>query len=161
MTWIIGTAVSRPPRERSQLRQGLTIAASLVAIPLVLILSVVITLIDTPPNVPRSPNPNVPEMTAADVDRSTCLECHASGVVGAPVIPHETSKACGDDEPCWGGRTDCAGCHRIDPALGGPTEQIFTGLPGPVVHLMPTAVASAQALSASEIRLLSDLGDKR
>jgi hypothetical protein len=162
ISWIAGTAFSGPKRDRSPLRNALVIAASVIAIPFVLMFSaILVPLLDTPPNVPHRPNPNIPEMTAADVDRGTCLNCHASGVVGAPVVPHESSRTCDGDEPCWGGRSDCAGCHRIDPALGGPTEQIFTGLPGPVVHLMPTAVASAQALSASEIRLLSDLGDKR
>ena len=61
---------------------------------------------------------------AADVDRATCLGCHATGVDGAPVIPHEQDRTCGEEGPCWGGRTDCAGCHRIDPALGGATEKI-------------------------------------
>lgn len=163
MGWIIGTVFSGTMRERSRLRKALTIAASVIAIPLVLMMSVIIVpLMDTPPNVPHRPNPNVPAMTALDIDRSTCLECHASGVGGAPLIPHESSRTCVlAEEPCWGGRSDCAGCHRIDPALGGPTEQIFAGLPEPIVHLMPSSVASVENLSAAEIETLIALGDGR
>ncbi len=160
--WIIGTAFSGPTKERSRLRKALVITASVIAIPFVLMVSVIfVPAIDAPPNIPHRPNPNVPAMTAMDVDRNTCLECHAAGVVGAPLIPHESSRTCGDEEPCWGGRTDCAGCHRIDPALGGPTEQIFAGLPQPFVHLMPNVSAGVQPLSTSELRALADLGSEQ
>lgn len=160
--WIVGTAFSRPRREHSTAWRVLTIAGSIVALPVILMLSVIIIpTIDTPPNVPHRPNPNVPAMTALDVDRGTCLECHATGTVGAPVIPHESFRTCGVEEPCWGGRTDCAGCHRIDPALGGPTEQIFAGLPEPFAHLMPLTPDSIAALSPAEIEELVALGENR
>lgn len=161
MAWIIGSAFSRQQEKpHSNLRKVLTITASIVAIPAVFLISVIIIPgIDTPPNVPHRPNPNVPAMTALDVDRNTCLECHATGVAGAPVIPHESSQTCGDDgEPCWGGRTDCAGCHRIDPALGGPTDQISVGLPERFVHLMPHASDGIRALGPDEINELIELG---
>jgi hypothetical protein len=54
--------------------------------------------------------------------RQTCLDCHATGAEGATPIPHNPARSCGEDEACWGGRVDCLGCHRYDPALGGPTQ---------------------------------------
>ena len=99
----------------------------IVLVPVLFIISLAWVVNDEQPNVPHRPDPNHPTAMAADVDRATCLGCHATGVdVGAPIVPHP-ERECGKgdwDIPCWGGRTDCAGCHRIDPALGGPTEQI-------------------------------------
>ena len=69
---------------------------------------------------------NVPHGLVAGYEaatRQTCLDCHAIGAEGATPIPHNPARSCGeDDEECWGGRVDCLGCHRYDPALGGPTQ---------------------------------------
>lgn len=55
--------------------------------------------------------------------RQTCLDCHAIGAEGATPIPHDTLRACDpEEEECWDGRADCLGCHRYDPALGGPAR---------------------------------------
>ncbi|MFN2488024.1 MAG: hypothetical protein ABR609_15735 [Acidimicrobiia bacterium] len=66
---------------------------------------------------------NVPHGVEAvsydDLDRATCLDCHAIGREGATIVPHDVTRSCESD--CWGGRSDCLGCHRYDPALGGPT----------------------------------------
>ncbi len=75
--------------------------------------------------------PNVPHGLAdgyGAATRQTCLDCHATGAEGATPIPH-SPRTCGEDgEECWGGRTDCLGCHRYDPALGGPTQLFPPGL---------------------------------
>jgi hypothetical protein len=63
----------------------------------------------------------------ADIDRAICLDCHRVGREGATVIPHEPERTCGEDESCWGGRTDCIGCHRFDPVLGGPKTMLEVG----------------------------------
>jgi hypothetical protein len=110
----------------------LKVVGWIILAPVILIVSVIWSATDDQPNVPHSPDPNNPTVTAAAVDRSTCLECHASGVVGAPMVPHEFDRRCGD-EPCWGGRTDCAGCHQIDPRLGGPKLRIETAAWGPLL----------------------------
>ena len=89
----------------------------------------------------------------ADATRATCLECHAVGAGGATRIPHDSFDACGGDgQDCWDGRRDCLGCHRYDPALGGPTNPPFppggglsrasTGGPG----LSPLQLTEASAL---------------
>lgn len=158
LAWSIGTAVLGRAGERTQTRKVLVAVASLAIVPFVLVISVILVpALDAPPNVPHRPNPNVPDMTATDVERTTCMECHASGVAGAPLIPHESSRTCGNEEPCWGGRSDCAGCHRIDPLLGGPTEQVFAGLPEPAVHLLAHSAVGVQSLSPSEIEALQNL----
>ena len=74
---------------------------------------------DQAPNVPHG----IESVAFEGIDRATCLDCHASGREGATLIPHVPSRIC--DEDCWGGRTDCVGCHRYDPILGGPTELAF------------------------------------
>jgi hypothetical protein len=112
--------------DRPALKPARKVAAILrmgILLPAALIASMVWGFLDDPSNVPHRPNPNLPELTASEVDRSTCLECHATGIVGAPMPPHELTRSC-EDEPCWGGSSDCAGCHRIDPALGGASRQI-------------------------------------
>ena len=70
--------------------------------------------------------------------RQTCLDCHAVGAEGATSIPHDVQRQCGEDgEECWDGRVDCLGCHRYDPALGGPTS--FRSRPGLRPGLRPVA----------------------
>ena len=109
---------------------------------------------DTPPNVPHRPSPDEPMMTAGGVDRATCLQCHATGVAGAPIVPHDLGRAC-EEQPCWGGRTDCVGCHRIDPGLGGPREQIQVGVwPQLAVDKPPE---SSERLTRQEINLIRQL----
>jgi peptidoglycan/LPS O-acetylase OafA/YrhL len=93
-------------------------------VPVLFVISLIWVVNDDQPNVPHRPDPNHPTARAADVDRATCLGCHmAPGLAGAPIVPHDPERTC-EDELCWGGRADCAGCHRIDPDLGGPTEQV-------------------------------------
>ena len=137
--WLLGLMfLDRPPRE-SPRPLGVRVArGALLVLGIFFSLAIIPSIwliFDEPPNVPHSPNPNQPTLMAADVDRSTCLECHESGIAGAPVSPHPT-RTC-EGEPCWGGRTDCAGCHRLDPLLGGPVELIEVqawdpyAIPGP------------------------------
>ena len=161
VAWALGTALSKARRETSNRRRVLKVVGYGLAIPLMLLMSGIVVFIDTPPNVPHRPNPDIPQMTAADVERGTCLGCHASGTGGAPKVPHETTRTCGGEEPCWGGRSDCAGCHRIDPALGGPTDQEFLSLAVPVVRLSSEARSNEEALSASELRTLDARGEDR
>lgn len=133
--WLIAARyLDRPaPNRRPIVRVGLG-AAALVAI---VIAGSVWSVLDVPPNVPHRPHPDLQALGADDVDRATCLECHGTGAVGAPIVPHDASRVC-EGEPCWGGRTDCVGCHRIDPALGGPTIQVLIGEPVSVhTHAYP------------------------
>ncbi|MEX2625213.1 MAG: hypothetical protein WD651_15965 [Acidimicrobiia bacterium] len=62
---------------------------------------------------------NIPHGLSVDytaADRLTCLECHATALKGATVIPHELGRIC-EGDVCWDGRSDCMGCHRYDPSL--------------------------------------------
>lgn len=120
--WLLAVLFLDRPRPDKAKPAALRAIGWVVLVPVLFITSFVWVVVDGQPNVPHRPDPNNPTAMAADVDRATCLDCHATGSAGAPIIPHEQDKRC-EDEPCWGGRTDCAGCHRIDPALGGPTEQ--------------------------------------
>ena len=92
-------------------------------VPVLFVVSAIWLANDDQPNVPHRPDPNHPELLASDVDAQTCLDCHATRIAGAPQPPHELNRKC-EDGLCWGGRTDCAGCHQIDPELGGPTQRI-------------------------------------
>lgn len=124
----------------------------LLAVPLI---SVIWVTTDSQPNVPHRPDPNRPELMAADVDRATCLECHASSTVGAPIPPHSFDQAC-EGELCWGGRSDCAGCHRLDPNLGGPTEQIeLSGWVSLAVQAPPSR--GINPLAAEDLALIDAL----
>lgn len=119
--WLAATRyLDRPAPKWSRIVRIVVGAAVVLT---VLIAGRVWTELDVPPNVPHRPHPDLQALSTDDVDRSTCLGCHATGVVGAPIVPHEADRAC-EGEPCWGGRTDCIGCHRIDPALGGPEFQV-------------------------------------
>lgn len=112
--------LDRPaPDRRPIARIGIGAAVLLT----VLIAGSVWTQLDVPPNVPHRPHPDVQALDADDVDRATCLGCHGTGAVGAPIVPHDADRNC-VGEPCWGGRTDCIGCHRIDPVLGGPEFRV-------------------------------------
>ncbi len=156
--WLVGTVPDGKSPLRSQRAKTLGLVGTFLALPILLIIAVIVPLIDTPANVPHRPNPDVPEMVAADVDRATCLGCHSSGALGAPVPPHEERKVC-KNELCWDGRSDCAGCHRIDPVLGGPTEQIFVSAPADFVHHRTKTPVSGQALLDSEVDLLREMAD--
>ncbi len=70
-------------------------------------------------------------------------------------IPHDSADTCGSDgEGCWDGRSDCLGCHRYDPALGGPTELVHSSggssarAPTGGLALSQQQLALAQGLSA-------------
>jgi hypothetical protein len=83
----------------------------------------------------------------------TCLDCHAVGAEGATRIPHDPNETCGGDgEECWDGRRDCLGCHRYDPALGGPTEPQFP--PGGAIARAPTG---GNALSSQQLTVAGGL----
>jgi hypothetical protein len=154
--WLFGLVfLDRPARTTDQ-RRVLTTIGMAMLMPAALIGSMVWSGIDQPPNVPHRPNPNLPELTASDVDRSTCLECHGSGIVGAPPPSHVFSRVC-EEEPCWGGRSDCAGCHRIDPALGGPTRQIEVRTAGPPGPATASSDREVTPLSAHDLAQLQNL----
>ncbi len=153
--WLLGLALfDRPPKKTGR-RRVVAILGMAMLVPVALIASTVWSSIDSPPNVPHRPNPNQPELTASDVDRSTCLECHGSGIAGAPSPSHDFARVC-EEEPCWGGRTDCAGCHRIDPALGGPTGQIEVRNIGPGPEMAST-VRDVTPLTAQDVAQLQEL----
>lgn len=85
----------------------------------------------------------------SNFDRQTCLNCHGLGVEGATAIPHETQRACDPAEGgCWGGRSDCVGCHRYDPALGGARTLVSIETAGTwTLAADPTPVRADQVLS--------------
>lgn len=118
--WILLTAGAR--RVRSARRRVPAIVTVVLAIPVLLIASAVWSELDNPPNVPHRPNPEQPVVMAAEVDRATCLSCHEFKIGGAPIPPHEVTWRC--EDACWDARTDCAGCHQIDPQLGGSGTQL-------------------------------------
>jgi hypothetical protein len=122
--WLLAVLLLDRPARDNPRPFALKALGWILLVPALFIISLAWVVNDDQPNVPHRPDPNHPTAMAADVDRATCLGCHATGVAGAPVIPHEQDRTCGEAGPCWGGRTDCAGCHRIDPALGGATEKI-------------------------------------
>lgn len=99
---------------------------------------------DFAPNVPHG----IEDVAFAEIDRATCLDCHALEREGATIIPHEANRSC--EEDCWGGRTDCLGCHRYDPALGGPRQLAF--LP-PAGARLP---AQVHALSIAQVASIRD-----
>jgi hypothetical protein len=86
--------------------------------------------------------------------RQTCLDCHAVGAEGATPVPHDTTEVCGGEghEECWDGRRDCLGCHRYDPALGGPTQPGFP--PGGDIGRAPTG---GTALSSQQLAVAGGL----
>jgi hypothetical protein len=99
--------------------------------------------------------PNVPhglDVSFGEATRGTCFGCHVQGQEGATIIPHESDRLCGDEDQCWAGRSDCLGCHRYDPALGGPTilAQPPPGLPLVAVPRSGTALTTAQLLALNE-----------
>ncbi len=111
--WLVGLALDRLPTPPGRLATTIGLA---IGIPLMLVYSLLFSEFDKPPNVPHLPDPAVPALTAADVDRATCVGCHGIGRDGAPTPPHALDETCFGD--CWDGRSDCAGCHRIDPRPG-------------------------------------------
>lgn len=157
--WLVGVLFfDRPARDQPR-PLAVRVVGWVILAPAILIISVFWLAVGDPPNVPHSPNPSQPTAEAADVDRATCLDCHATEVAGAPVVPHRFDRTCGDDgEPCWGGRTDCAGCHRIDPALGGPSEQIEVSAWGPLLAQEPPD-RKVVPLEAPDLALIEMLGD--
>jgi hypothetical protein len=126
--WILLAAGAR--RVRSARRRVPAIVTVVLAVPVLLIASMVWRELDRPPNVPHRPNPEQPVVMAAEVDRATCLSCHEFKIGGAPIPPHDLTDTCEDG--CWGARTDCTGCHQIDPQLGGSGTQLDVDAESPV-----------------------------
>lgn len=121
--WLVGLTYLDHPTKDKPRPIVVRVVGRVALVPVVLIISMAWLSTDSQPNVPHRPDPNQPELMAADVDSATCLNCHATSTAGAPTPPHDLDQTC-TGQPCWGGRTDCAGCHRIDPALGGPVNLI-------------------------------------
>ncbi len=124
--WLLAVLFLDRPASDTPRRLTRRVVGWIFLVPVLFLISLIWVVNDDQPNVPHRPDPNHPTAMAADVDRATCLGCHATGVDGAPIVPHP-ERECGEEDweiPCWGGRTDCAGCHQIDPALGGSTERI-------------------------------------
>lgn len=139
--WILLTAGAS--RARSRRRRIPAIVTVVLAVPLLLVASGVWTELDTPPNVPHRPNPEQPVVMAGEVDRATCLSCHEFKIGGAPIPPHDLTETC--EGACWGARTDCAGCHQIDPQLGGSGIQLEVDGASPV-HWVATMPATPVVL---------------
>ena len=159
VAWTLGLWFERR-RSPSVARRRLIrlLIAGLLA-PVVMIGSIFVAALDDPPNVPHRPDPDRPEVVAAEVDRETCLGCHAGGAAGATQPSHELSRTCfADVESCWSGRADCAGCHRIDPALGGPTELFHALLPTGSTRLATGPPTGGEALDRETVEALRDLG---
>lgn len=157
LSWIVGESLHRSepaPRKRSALRA----IAVVMAIPVLALSAVIIPELDAPANVPHRPDPNRPAVMTSAVDRYTCLSCHASGIGGAPQPPHELRQSCGDDDHCWDGRSDCAGCHRVDPSLSGSDQEAERLAPLDAVQAWGALPAGGQPLSAGAIARLSVLG---
>lgn len=79
------------------------------------------------PNVPHTLTDRAgTELTFAQADAASCLTCHFRGREGAPPVRHASTRRCGirDVVECWGGRSDCVGCHRVSPDLGGSEELV-------------------------------------
>lgn len=156
VAWIVGESLHRS-EERPSRKSLLRTVAVVMAIPVLALSAVIIPSLDAPANVPHRPDPARPAVMTADVDRSTCLSCHATGVDGAPQPPHELSRSCDGDDTCWDGRSDCAGCHRVDPSLSG-SDQTALGLPPlDAMHTWRAIPAGGQQLSADAIARLSIL----
>lgn len=159
VAWTLGLWFERR-RSPSVARRRLIrlLIAGLLA-PVVMIGSIFVAVLDDPPNVPHRPDPDRPDVVAAEVDRETCLGCHAGGAAGATQPPHELSRTCFTDvESCWGGRADCAGCHRVDPALGGPTELLHALLPRGSTRLASGPPTGGEALDMETVEILRNLG---
>lgn len=154
--WLLGLVFWDRPSRDNRRPLLVRVVGWVILAPAILIISVIWLSTDTPPNVPHRPNPNQPTQMAADVDRLTCLDCHETGTAGAPMPPHDLRQLC-EDQACWGGRTDCAGCHRVDPVLGGPEEQIEISEWGPLLlHERPDG--EIIPLAAQDLALMRMIG---
>lgn len=152
--WILLAAGAR--RTRSVRRRLPAMVTVVLSLPVVAIASTAWSSMDTPPNVPHRPNPDQPVLMAVEVDRASCLSCHQLKIGGAPIPPHDLTETCQD--ACWGGRTDCAGCHQIDPQLGGSTRRLnanedattrwVTTMPGTPLLLEADTLERARSLAA-------------
>lgn len=122
---LVWMALPLVDRQASDASNVVVVLGRILVVPLLVMASLFVMRLDTPPNVPHRPNPGQPALMAVDVDRQTCLDCHATGVGGAPIPPHPTEEVCVGE--CWEGRADCVGCHSIDPDLTGIPD--LTALP--------------------------------
>ena len=158
--WLLGVFFFDRPAKDNPRPAALRVVGWVMLAFAMLIIPFAWVVADDPPNVPHRPDPSQPTLIAADVDRATCLDCHASGIAGAPVSPHP-ERVCGEDgERCWGGRTDCAGCHRIDPDpdLGGPTEQREVSAWGPLLVKEPRD-REVIPLAGEDLAIIETFGD--
>jgi hypothetical protein len=153
--WMLGLKFLDRPR-RSAKRPVVAVTGGVMVL-LALVVGVIWLSLDAPPNVPHRPDPNQPQVEALAVDRATCLACHQFGTAGAPVIPHEIQRSC-DEGPCWGGRADCAGCHRIDPDLGGPALLVQVD---PIAAPIETLPSVTREMTTADIDLVEDLVTRR
>jgi hypothetical protein len=143
------------PRQPQQRPRPVPVLKWILIVPLILVASGAWDANNDEPNVPHRPDPDHPQLVAAEVDRTTCIGCHLTGKAGAPAPPHDPSQTC-EDRPCWGGRTDCAGCHQVDPALGGSELRIEVPPGGPTALRSPPEAAIAP-LEAEELARLAKL----
>lgn len=148
LVWLKRTGRTQTESSGVMIRRAATVLT-------LMIVALVIGELDNPPNVPHRPDPSQPAFLAADVNVATCQGCHAVLKNGAPIPFHGMNERC-TYEMCWGGRTDCAGCHQIDPQLGGSTLRTAADDLSPAWVNMPVApgplsqatLAQAQALAA-------------
>jgi hypothetical protein len=161
LAWATGVLIHKPIASPRTRRRFVRWVLAVLAIPFVIGVPAVIPFLDTPANVPHRPDPNQPDLMAVDADRATCLSCHAAGVAGAPQPPpdHSLNRTC--DGSCWGGRTDCAGCHSIDPALGGAVERIEVSGATDSLYAALGFPHNGQALSTGSLSLLAAVGSGR
>jgi hypothetical protein len=158
--WGLGWAgalrwLDQPWRRQQAAPRTIAVLKWVLIVPLVLVASGVWDANNDQPNVPHRPDPDHPQLVAADVDRTTCLGCHLTGKAGAPAPPHDPAQVC-EDMPCWGGRTDCAGCHQIDPDLGGDKLRIEVPPGGATALRSPPEVAIVP-LASDDLATLAEV----
>ncbi len=161
VAWIIGESLHKNGRAPSRKLARKALVAVL-AVPALAMSAAIIPVLDAPANVPHRPDPERPAVMTVDVDRSTCLSCHANGVGGATQPPHDLSRSCTGDDSCWDGRTDCVGCHRVDPTLSG--ADTITGMVAPLDGLhswraLPTGGEPLTATAIDQLSTITSSGD--
>ncbi len=159
LAWLAALRYADRPLRATSEKQLVPVLRTVGFVFLAFVVSVAWDGNDDQPNVPHRPDPNNPMVVAADVDRETCLGCHATKTAGAPRVPHDPTDTC-EGDGCWDGRTDCAGCHRIDPDLPGPVQAVATGPPRPVSFKTP-AGESIVPVSPDDLAVLAAIGVER
>ncbi len=149
VTWLVvafrsGAKAAGSVRRPAGALPQLTRAALTTVFVLVLVIPALVAAETGQTNIPHG----LP-VSYALADVSTCLDCHATGVNGATVIPHEVTRTCGADfEFCWDGRSDCMGCHRYDPDL----SRIQVMLPR--AGFSPTVFVGGRAVDVVRVKSL-------